>query len=89
MHQCNKMNDKWAERVMARIRSVHDLPVADAVYHQIYISNFRTGKGIPLAFMSDTDDQPIKKHGRQKDILLEGHFNKLWQILHKKMNHYK
>lgn len=48
MQQCNKRADKWAEMVMARIKSVHDLPAGDAVYHQICSSNFRTGKDIPL-----------------------------------------
>ena len=50
VQQCKIMNNKWSEAVMARISSVHDLPAADAMYHQICSSNFRTGKSIPLVF---------------------------------------
>ena len=31
-------------------------------YHQICSSNLDIGNGVPLVFMSDTDDQTIKKH---------------------------
>ena len=31
VQQCKNMNNKWSEKVMARIGSVHDLPAADAV----------------------------------------------------------
>ena len=75
LQQCSNRNDKWSEKVMSRIKSVHDLPAADAVYHQICSSNFRTGKGIPLVFMSDTEDQPLyKKCGRKKDTFQEEAF---------------
>lgn len=68
------MNNKWSEKVMARISSVHDLPAADAMYHQICSSNFRTGKSIPLVFMSDADEQPASKRGRFKDSFQEEAF---------------
>ncbi len=61
-------------KVLARINSVHDLPAADAVYHQICSSNFRTGKSIPLVFKSDADEQPVQKRGRLKDPLQEEAF---------------
>ena len=69
IQQCKSINNKWSEQVMARIGSVHDIPAADAMYHQICNSNFRTGKSIPLAivFMSDADEQPANKRGRLKD----------------------
>ena len=35
IQQCKNMNSKWSEQVMARIGSVHGLPAADAMYHQI------------------------------------------------------
>ena len=44
IQQSNRMNNKWSEKVMARIRRVHHLPAADAVYHQICSTNFWTGK---------------------------------------------
>ena len=59
---------------MARISSVHDLPAADAMYHQICSSNFQTGKSIPLVFMSDADEQPASNRGRFKDPLQEEAF---------------
>ena len=68
------MNNKWSEKVMARIRSVHDLPAADAVYHQICSTNFRTGKSIPVVFMSDADEHPAKNRGRLKDLFQEEAF---------------
>ena len=68
------MNNKWSEKVMARISSVHDLPAADAMYHQICSSNFHTGKSIPLVFMSDADEQPASKRGRFKDSFQEEAF---------------
>ena len=48
MEECKRMNNKWSEKVMTRIESVHDLPAADVVYHQICSNNFRTGKSIFL-----------------------------------------
>ena len=74
VQQCKNMNNKWSEKVMARIGSVHDLPAADAVYQQICSSNFRTGKSIPLVFMSDVDEQPANKRGRLKDPFQEEAF---------------
>ena len=71
LQQCNRMKNKWLEKVMARIRSVHDLPAADAVYHQICSSNFQTGKSIPLVFMSDADEYSAKKRGILKDPFQE------------------
>lgn len=75
MQQCESRNDKWSMTVSARIKSVHDLPAADAMYHQICSSNFRTGKDIRLVFMSDTDGQPVtKQRGRKKDTFQEETF---------------
>ena len=70
------MNNKWSEQVMARIGSVHDLPAADTMYHQICSGYFRTWKGIPLVFMSDADEQPANKQGRLKDPFQEKLFCK-------------
>ena len=44
--QCGA-DDKWAESVLGRIKGVHDLPAAEALYHQQCSANFRTGKCIP------------------------------------------
>ena len=40
---------------------MHDLPAPDAMYHQIFSSNFQTGKSISLLFISDADEQPAWK----------------------------
>ena len=44
---CDDRNDEWGESVRARILGVHDLPAADALYHQQCSVNFRTGKYVP------------------------------------------
>ena len=51
-------NDLWAEVVRGRIINVHDLPAADAIYHQTCSVNFRTGKQVPKIFAVD---QPVSK----------------------------
>lgn len=50
LNVCSNRGDTWAAAVRARLLNVHDLPAADAVYHQSCSSNFRTGKQIPLAY---------------------------------------
>ena len=45
--------DKWAEVVRARILHVHDLPAADAIYHQACSMNLRTKKQIPMQLPSE------------------------------------
>ena len=39
---CNERGDSWSDTVKARILHVHDLHVADAVYHQTCSINFHT-----------------------------------------------
>ena len=53
---CHSRNDKWAEVVSGRVASVYDLHAADAIYHQMCSTNFRTGKTIPSKLSVDTDD---------------------------------
>ncbi|KAL8604332.1 hypothetical protein ACOMHN_028095 [Nucella lapillus] len=50
----NDVDDKWAEAVLARIKSVNDLPAADALYHKQCSVNFRTTRGIPQALFRDS-----------------------------------
>lgn len=49
-----------------RIMSVHDLPAADAIYHQVCSVNFRTGKCIPHTFLEETPTKQQKYLGRPK-----------------------
>ena len=58
---CAEKNDAWAEVVKSRVLHVHDLPAADAVYHQSCNVNFRTGKQIPQGYVNG-----IKKSKDQK-----------------------
>ncbi len=46
IQQCKNMNNKWLWEVMARISSVHDLPAADVMYHQIPYSGLFSKKKI-------------------------------------------
>ena len=50
---CSERNDEWSETVCTRLMNVHDLPAADAVYHQTCNVNFRTNRQLPqlLTFM--------------------------------------
>lgn len=40
---CTQRGDEWAELVRGRLQFVHELPAVDAVYHQVWNVNFRTG----------------------------------------------
>ena len=65
---CEERGDSWAEVVKARLLHVHDLPAADAIYHQPCSVNFRTKKQIPSIYAS-TITPPFKKErpGRPED----------------------
>ena len=77
MHQCNKMNDKWAERVMARIRSVRDLPVADAVYHQILLVTFALEKVFHLLLCQIQMTSLLKSMEDKMTYSWKRHFSKI------------
>ena len=53
--------------VRARILHVHDLPAADAIYHQACSVNFRTKKQIPMQFASEQRDVKKRKIERPQD----------------------
>lgn len=56
---CSERNDEWSEAVSARLVNVHDLPAADAVYHQTCNVNFRTNRQLPQLY--ETDELPAAK----------------------------
>ena len=60
----SERGDDWAASVQARISAVHDLHAADAVYHHLCSSNFRTNKQIPAAYQSETHPAKRLKLGR-------------------------
>ncbi|XP_053398129.1 uncharacterized protein LOC123551553 [Mercenaria mercenaria] len=67
LNVCLKRNDSWSDTVKARIEQVSDLPAADAAYHQICSSNFRTGKNIPEEFQIQPASSKKRKPGRPED----------------------
>ena len=74
MSQCSARGDEWADRVRARLLAVHDLPAADATYHQQCSINFRTGRPLPRVFKWDDDGvvQKKQKFGRPSKTNLSG-----------------
>ncbi|KAL8574874.1 hypothetical protein ACOMHN_003434 [Nucella lapillus] len=58
--------DKLAEAVLARIKSVNDLPAADALYDKQCSVNFRTTRGIPQAYQPSSETAKAAK-GRPAD----------------------
>lgn len=67
LQTCFERKDEWAEVVRARILHVHDLPAADAIYHQACSVNFRTKKQVPMQFASEQPDVKKRKIGRPPD----------------------
>lgn len=47
LEACEQNQNDWVDTVQDRVTFAHDLPAADAVYHQLCNVNFRTGKQIP------------------------------------------
>jgi len=68
---CDKRNDEWAKTVQGRIKAVHDLHAADAVYHKTCSNNFRTNKDIPVKFQQHDDNTSVKrmKRGRPHHVM--------------------
>ena len=64
---CKVRNDEWAETVQERLEFAQDLHAANAVYHQEYSVNFRTGKQVPKIHGNDTNSKHAK--GRPMDTV--------------------
>ena len=65
---CRERNDSWAATVEARITQIHDLHAADAVYHRMCSSNFRTKKSIPTFHQTQMNSaKKVKLGGRPQD----------------------
>ena len=56
---CSERNDDWSETIRARLMNVHDLPAADAIYHQTCNVNFRTNRQLPQVY--EADELPVIK----------------------------
>lgn len=66
LKQCDARQDDWSMKVRMRIMSIHDLPAADAIYHQVCSVNFRTGKSVPQTFSEETLCKKQKFTGRPR-----------------------
>ena len=61
---CETRNDDWGRTVKGRIASVSDLHAADAVYHHVCSTNFRTSKAMPKKFSTDKSTCEQNESGR-------------------------
>lgn len=81
---CKERQDEWADVVQARLLNIHDLPAADAVYHQPCSVSFRTGKNIPKMFATEEATCSIAKKvklGRPSDKIRTDAFLKVTHYL--------
>ena len=62
---CQEQEGGWVDLVRDRVFFVHDLHAADAVYHNLCSTNFRTGKQIPQIFQT-SDRKPFKRAKRSE-----------------------
>ena len=78
---CSERKDEWSETVKARLLHVHDLPAADAVYHQTCSVNFHTKKQL-LKVYEMGEQPPIKerKVGRPQDEQKRDAFFKICKV---------
>ena len=64
---CSGRRDAGSDAVQARMMHIHDLPAADAMYHQTCSVNFRTGKQTPKVFLTEELAHKKKRLGRPQD----------------------
>ena len=78
---CAERQDTWAEVVKARVLHVHDLPAADAVYHQSCNVNFRTGRQIPKDYVTEETANKKRKTGRPQNKVKQNAFTAVVKYL--------
>lgn len=71
MSVCEKRNDEWGRIVNGRIASVSDLHAADAVYHHVCSTNFRTSKAMPKKFSAVKSPSEQNECGRPSTVQSE------------------
>ena len=59
---CSERGDEWSDTIRARLLNAHDLPAAEAVYHQTSSVNFHIKRKLPKGF--EADEQPAVKIGK-------------------------
>ncbi len=76
---CNKREDKWGNEVKQRIVPTPDLPAADAIYHKVCDTNFRTLRPMPQQYTSGTEQTKKKARlsGRPADEIKAACFLKV------------
>ena len=85
LSKCNARRDTWAEVVKARILYVHDLPAAEAVYHKICNSNFRTDKQVPASYVKIRKENEVRADGRTSPLhetRTQGKFQNKTSLVH-------
>lgn len=85
---CEQYEGAWVDDVKRRVLSVHDLHAADAVYHNLCSTNFRTGKKVPKIFQSSSDQKSKRaktsdRSGRPKQLSSQEAFLKVVEYLEK------
>ena len=68
---CHRRGDAWAESIEARRLHVHDLPAADAIYHQECSVNFHTDKQIPTVHQTSEACMGRSQADERTDAFLE------------------
>ena len=82
MQVCKERNDLWSDTVRGRIEYAQDLHAADAVYHNLCSTNFRTGREIPNEFVAEEMIPPKRpKQGRPSDSVRAEAFIKVAEYL--------
>lgn len=82
LQACEKYEGSWVDVVRDRVLFVNDLHAADAVYHNLCSTNFRTGKQIPKIFHM-SERKPLKRFkksesaGRPKQLTAHEAFLKV------------
>ena len=83
LRACDEFKGEWADTVRGRVLYVEDLPAAEAQYHKLCSTNFRTGRQIPVP-MQDERYPKYKKlsdAGRPKDVTKAEAFLRVTQYL--------
>lgn len=81
---CSKRgeHDRWARDVRGRVEYMQDLIARDAVYHNVCLSNFRSGLQIPQVFAMEGPPRKRLCFGRPEDQQRLEAFRHVTDFLH-------
>ncbi|WAR17805.1 hypothetical protein MAR_032399 [Mya arenaria] len=77
---CTKRADEWANTIRSRLKTVNDLPAADALYHQTCSVNFRTMKAMPATYLQDSSAEK-RFRGRPVSLNTQSAFHSVIKYL--------